>query len=332
MLIKLENSLLIRRGMTLVELLVVMSIMVTFAAMTAAFYPSISSDNQISQTSNKIQNLLVGARQKARRDSNVTGVRFFSSDLLSANQMMLIQKPVDLTGNNLLDITVNPPIPTTLYQPQLLTGNANIIQFSSQVWGFPTGEDLIMANDILVDPATNNSTRITGKGATANQMFINSSVSNTSIFYNPKLANPTLNYKIIRQARIVPGEEAIPMPEGYEILFFVPDRNGTKCFSGPPIFYSSVIPPEVIPRESSIDVCFEKTGAVYQIDFASNVYIWVHKTGSTKYSEDDAIIGIQRNNGKVAVFPVGLVDFNNATNSNLHNPFMFARNPTNEGL
>lgn len=324
MLIKLKNRLLIRRGMTLVELLVVMSIMLTFAAMTAAFYPSISSDNQIAQASNKIQNMLVGARQKARRDSNVTGVRFFSNDTLSANQMMLIQKPVDLNGNNLLDITVNPPIPTTLYQPQLLTGNPNIIQFSSQVWGFPTGEDLIMANDILVDPLTNNSTRITGKGTATNQMLIYSN------FFNPNInsVNATLNYKIIRQARIVPGEEAIPMPDGYEILLYVTNLNGIKClcFSGPNFN------PSVIPTESSIDVCFEKTGAVYQINFAANVYIWIHKTGSTKYSEDDAIIGIQRNNGKVAVFPVGLVDFNNATNSKLHDPFMFARNPTNEGL
>jgi len=308
--------------MTLVELLVVMSIMVTFAAMTAAFYPSISSDNQIAQASNKIQNLLVGARQKARRDNNVTGIRFFSNDTLSANQMMLVQKPVDLTGNNLLDINFNPPIPTTLYQPQLLTGNPNIIQFSSQVWGFPTGEDLVMANDILLEPVTNNSTRITGKGATINQMLINSN------FYNPDINSATLNYKIIRQARIVPGEEAIPMPDGYEILLYVTNLNGIKClcFSGPNFN------PSVITTESSIDVCFEKTGAVYQIDFASNVYIWVHKTGSTKYSEDDAIIGIQRNNGKVAVFPVGLVDFNNATDSNLHDPFKFARDPVNEGL
>ena len=314
--IKIKNRLLSRRGMTLVELLVVMSIMVTFAAMTAAFYPSISSDNQISQTSNKIQNLLVGARQKARRDSNVTGVRFFSNDTLSANQMMLVQKPVDLTGSSL---------GANLYQPQLVA-NPNIIQFSTQVWGFPTGEDLAMANDILVDPLTNNSIRITGKGASANQMFINSSVSNTSVFYNPNLANPTLNYKIIRQARIVPGEEAIPMPDGYEILFKSSNVNGIQCISGPNFN------PSDISTESSIDVCFEKTGALYQIDFASNVYIWVHKTGSTKYSEDDAIIGIQRNNGKVAVFPVGLVDFNNATNSNLHDPFKFARDPANEGL
>jgi hypothetical protein len=139
-----------------------------------------------------------------------------------------------------------------------------------------------------------------------------------SAFWTPTFSTP-LNYKIIRQARIVPGEEAIPMPEGYEILL---SPNGINCFFGP----------KVNPSDSSIDVCFEKTGAVYQIDFASNVYIWVHKTGSTKYSEDDAIIGIQRNNGKVAVFPVGLVDFNNATNSNLHDPFKFARDPANEGL
>jgi type II secretory pathway pseudopilin PulG len=297
--------------MTLVELLVVMSIMVTFAAMTAAFYPSISSDNQISQTSNKIQNLLVGARQKARRDSNVTGVRFFpdTNNPSSATQMMLVQKPVDLTGSSLgAKIAFLPP---------------NLISFLDNtnnpyfVWGFAPSEDLVMANDILVDPLTSNSTKITDKGASNNQMQINSA------FYTPTFSTP-LNYKIIRQARIVPGEESIPLPEGYEILLYSPDVNRIKCISGPPINnYPSVIP---------IDVCFEKTGAVYQIDFASNVYIWVHKTGSSKYSEDDAIIGIQRNNGKVAVFPVGLVDFNNATNSNLHDPFKFARDPANEGL
>ena len=301
MLIKLKKRLPIRRGMTLIELLVVMSIMVTFAAITAAFYPSISSDNQIAQASNKIQNLLVGARQKARRDNNVTGIRFFpdTNNPSAATQMMLVQKPVDLTGSSL---------PANLYQP-LLPGNPTVIQFSTQVWGFATGEDLIMANDILVDPLNSNSTKITGKGGSNNQMLINSN------FYNPNINSATLNYKIIRQARIVPGEEAIPIPEGYEISL------GAN-FSGP----------KVNPSDSSIDVCFEKTGAVYQIDFAANVYIWVHKTGSTKYSEDDAIIGIQRNNGKVAVFPVGLVDFNNTGNTNLHDPFKFARNPTNEGL
>ena len=299
MLIKLKKRLLIRRGMTLVELLVVMSIMVTFAAMTAAFYPSISSDNQIAQASNKIQNLLVGARQKARRDNNVTGVRFFPdlNNSSAANQMMLVQKPVDLTGSSLgANIVYSPPNIVSFLD------NANNPYF---VWGFATGEDLVMANDILLDPLTNNSKKITVKGASANQMLINSA------FCTPTFSTP-LNYKIIRQARIVPGEEAIPMPEGYEILL------GANFFG-----------PKVNPSDSSIDVCFEKTGAVYQIDFAANVYIWVHKTGSIKYSEDDAIIGIQRNNGKVAVFPVGLVDFGN---SNLHDPFKFARNPTNEGL
>jgi hypothetical protein len=223
--------------------------------------------------------------------------------------MMLVQKPVDLTGSSLgAKIAFLPP---TLIS---FLDNTNNPYF---VWGFAPSEDLVMANDILVDPLTSNSTKITDKGASNNQMQINSA------FYTPTFSTP-LNYKIIRQARIVPGEESIPLPEGYEILLYSPDVNRIKCISGPPINnYPSVIP---------IDVCFEKTGAVYQIDFASNVYIWVHKTGSSKYSEDDAIIGIQRNNGKVAVFPVGLVDFNNATNSNLHDPFKFARDPANEGL
>lgn len=300
MLMGIKNRLQVRKGMTLVELLVVMSIMVTFAAITAAFYPSISSDNQIAQTANKIQNILVGARQKARRDFNATGVRFFpdATNPNIANQMMLVQKPVDLTGLSL---------GASLHQPQLPT-NPTIIQFSIPVWGFPTGEDLIMANDIYVEPVTNNSTPILSKGVLNTQMIIKSN------FYSPNInpANPILNYKIIRRPRIVPGEEAIPMPDGYEILL------GAN-------FYG----PKVNPSDSSIDVCFEKTGALYQIDFASNVYIWVHKTGSIKYIEDDAIIGVQRNNGKVAVFPVGPVDF---SDPKLHDPFKYATNPTNEGL
>lgn len=312
MLMEIKNRLQIRKGMTLVELLVVMSIMVTFAAITAAFYPSISSDNQIAQTANKIQNILVGARQKARRDFNATGVRFFpdATNPNIANQMMLVQKPVDLTGLS-LGASLHQPYLSSLNPTNGQNPDPSVMQFSKQVWGFLTGEDLIMANDIYVDPVTNNSTKILSKGATGSQMVINSN------FYNPNInvTNPTLNYKIIRRPRIVPGEEAIPMPDGYEILL------GAN-------FYG----PKVNPSDSSIDVCFEKTGALYQIDFASNVYIWVHKTGSTKYAEDDAIIGVQRNNGKVAVFPVGLVDFSNANNITLHNPFMYAKNPTNEGL
>lgn len=306
MLMGIKNRLQVRKGMTLVELLVVMSIMVTFAAITAAFYPSISSDNQIAQTANKIQNLLVGARQKARRDNNVTGIRFFpdATNPNIANQMMLVQKPVDLTGNSLgANIFFTPP---------------NIVSFSDNtnnpyfVWGFATGDDLIMPNDILVDPSTNNATNITGRRYVppTNMPDYKSMVINSG-FYTPNFISP-LNYKIIRRPRIVPGEEAIPMPDGYEILL------GAN-------FYG----PKVNPSDSSIDVCFEKTGALYQIDFASNVYIWVHKTGSTKYAEDDAIIGIQRNNGKVAVFPVGPVDF---SDPKLHDPFKYATNPTNEGL
>lgn len=309
-----------RKGMTLVELMVAMAIIIMMAAITAAFYPSISSDNQITQASGKIQSTLVGARQTAIRSRNVTGIRLLQ-DAINPNvatQLMLIQKPADLMGYSMparisqpLQGVANPFVPAD--------PGANVISFVDssnqpfQVWGFANGEDLVMAADILVDLKTNQSTRILGNGSVAvapnvvntnkNMMFIYSS------FFNPQYAaaNPEGEFKIIRQPRVVPGEEPLSLPEGYEIILKATPAQiaaGYRDLSG------------------SLDICFEKTGALYQGDFASNVYIWAHKRDSFN-RDDDAIIGIHRLSGKVGVFPV---------NTAGPDPFSFALDLRNEGL
>lgn len=277
-----------RKGMTLVELLVVMSIMLIMAAITATFYPSISSDNQISQTANKIQSALAGSRQKARRDHTVTGIRFLP-DATNANistQMMLIQKPVDLVGSSF----------------GYIKQAGNSVSFCSKEDGTvpilvvqPPFEDLVIKNDILVMNPSNNVTR-----------FLDSYSIDIN-FYNPSIVNPTNRYKIIRQPRVIPGEEAINLAVGYEVIL-ITNQTGYKGFFGPPAL--------------CYDVCFDTNGTLYQIDFAKNVYIWVHKSGSST-PVDDAIISVQRNTGKVGVFPV---------NTAGSNPFSFADDITNEGL
>ena len=88
-----------RKGFTLVELLVVMSIMIIFGAMTVAFYPSVSSDNELSRIANQVQGMIVGARQTARRELVATGIRFLpSTNLNICEQLLLIQKPADIYG------------------------------------------------------------------------------------------------------------------------------------------------------------------------------------------------------------------------------------------
>jgi len=57
-----------RRGMTLVEILVVMAIMVMMAAITAAFYPSTAADTQATRFSNTIQAALVSVRNRSKSE------------------------------------------------------------------------------------------------------------------------------------------------------------------------------------------------------------------------------------------------------------------------
>ena len=92
-----------RKGLTLVELLIVMAIVVMFAALVAAFYPSASSSNQISKYATTIQSALLSARNRAKTDRLPTGLRFYTGPLTSATlnlndnnpalQVVTIQKP-----------------------------------------------------------------------------------------------------------------------------------------------------------------------------------------------------------------------------------------------
>jgi prepilin-type N-terminal cleavage/methylation domain-containing protein len=347
MLTSIHNLAKFRKGMTLVELLIAMSIMVMMAAITAAFYPSISSDNQISNTANKIQSTLVGARQVAMRTRQVTGVRFLT-DTNNPNvstQMLLVQKPVDLIGYSMgamiwqpLPTGVNPlevsPVqPSTNILSFGISGSNPVSPTPYQVWGFANAEDLVGSNDILVDLGTNRSTRIKGNGFVANPPNVKNTNTNVVLidsgFYNPQynLPNPSTNFKIIRQPRPIPGEEPISLSDGYEVILKATTAQTAIGYKDifPSIYKDPVGAPSAVPPvmpDYTVDFGFEKTGALYQPNFSSNVYIWLHKSDSTN-PDDDAIIGINRLNGKVGVFPVSVGGTD---------PFAFAKDLKNEGL
>ena len=151
-----------RKGFTLVELLVVMAIMIIFGAMTVAFYPSVSSDNELSRIANQVQGLIVGARQTARRELVATGIRFLpSTNPNVCEQLLLIQKPADIYGYTFGDM---------LYQAGPLNVNAgsfvnfnaannplkyqqsiSVVQFPYPVWSSSSEEELVKEGDLLVN-------------------------------------------------------------------------------------------------------------------------------------------------------------------------------------
>jgi len=151
-----------RKGFTLVELLVVMSIMIIFGAMTVAFYPSVSSDNELSRIANQVQGMIVGARQTARRELVATGIRFLpSTNSNVCEQLLLIQKPADIYGYTFGDMVYQAgPLnvsgasfvaPGAANNPLKYQQSISVVQFPYPVWSSSSEEELVKEGDLLVN-------------------------------------------------------------------------------------------------------------------------------------------------------------------------------------
>jgi len=117
-----------RRGLTLVELLVVMTIIGLLAGMIAIIMPKYSEQSRVADGSRQMQGWIATARQKALRDKAPRGVRFTgvpTANLLpyGANQpsqylynrFVYIEQPEDVTGQPVeiqpVNVAFSPPGP-----------------------------------------------------------------------------------------------------------------------------------------------------------------------------------------------------------------------------
>ncbi len=119
-----------RRGFTLIELIVVVALIGILATMLFFSFPSFSGQNTVSSAADRIVGALLIARQRAKRDGRVTGLRVSQDATGAWTVLQYVQQPDDFVIANLpTDLLsgtiatmgqtpINPPgIPKAGYKP-----------------------------------------------------------------------------------------------------------------------------------------------------------------------------------------------------------------------
>ena len=306
----LQNSMVYKKtsGFTLVELLVVMTIMVVFASLTAAFYPSLKADNAISRVSTMVQSNFVAARQRAKRDRVPTGIRMQLDADGRCTQLLLVQKPEELNVNTLGNITA----------VNITAGSVSGVLTFAQPLTQAGFEDLIFPYDCVVNNSSGESLIISG-------------ISGNNASFLPSFSIPNFNqipfsdYRVIRMPRTIPGENKVDIPDEYEISL---SKYGSIA-PGKESFARSNLPISTL-AVSTFDIIFDPTGTVSCPGLSGDAVLWLHKfTNEPTDFSNDALICIRKINGKIGAFPVDRLNNSNPAD---FSPFGFTKDPRNEGL
>ena len=176
-----------------------MTIIITFTAITAAFYPANQADRELSRFSSTVQSALLSARNRAKAERLPTGIRFYDSDSNGkVDSVVLIQKPAPLDGLIVGNVTVNP---------------------MTSVLGFPaTYQGVINPGDFMLLES--------GDVATIATAIPNATVTNASSGFIQNLSAYGTKYKIFRGAIDLSGDTPFELSNIIEIL-----GSGTGSFS-----------------------------------------------------------------------------------------------------
>jgi len=294
-----------RLAMTLVELMVVMAIVIMFAAITAAFYPANQADRELSRFSNSVQSALLSARNRARADRLPTGIRFYADTVTPTRvgNVVLIQKPAPVLGSTLgpLNLNENPPS----------SGN-----YQLDLTPFPTdpltGKKAISDGDFFTLP----------KGEVGRVAIQTINMMEVAFFNNDKISSgfraeinsSNTSYKLFKSVVELTGDKPFELSDTIEISFPI-----LNALTNVPFLSGS----------NYFDVLFNPDGSL-QNTLTNDVFLQLHNFEAQvgDYSRD-AILAVRRITGSIGVYEVGPIDLVTPANSK---PYLFAMDPRNKGI
>jgi prepilin-type N-terminal cleavage/methylation domain-containing protein len=316
-----------RRGFTLVEMLVVVTLFLLLAGLTVAFLRNFRGSSA-SQGTTQLYGWLNQARQRAIRDRNPYGLRLVydtkydptaSGLAAQLDQLQYIEQPDDFYtpgvlysdicpggSNDALYVSkgFSPPVALgyTYVHFQTAPGSTSVPDFTG---GFQGDKTLwpVQPGDYL---EVNGSGRVHRIASTifgdpfegVNYNAKNAAAGNTLglvLVSKPDLPVPlsgSWQYRIIRRPRVV-GEDALRLPQGTVI-------NLAQTNDGKNYNYS---PPAVPP--AGYDILFGPKGQVIGPAAAyDKIMFWIHETAGAPTENDPNLIVINTRAGSIAAYRV----------------------------
>ena len=288
----------IRSGVTLVELLVVMMIMLILATIVVAFAPGFQDAQKVGRGADQLQGWLLTARQWAKKDRLPTGLRLsvtngastgFVTDLQYIQQPSTFIVPYGVPAQppgqqpiaRRIGIT---PLTATTSQASLDTGWTASPQVGAQIPGdfLGGGTNPIQIGDYLVLHETIYSVT----AITATQLTLGSGLA-TAITSIPA----TTDYYFVRSPRALTGESTLKLPQDVAI-----DMTSTSATN---IAANS---------QGYVDILFSPSGEVLAPTMTSigKVVLWIKDSTKPAGYTNDTLIAIDMRTGLIASQPVNL--------------------------
>jgi prepilin-type N-terminal cleavage/methylation domain-containing protein len=272
-----------RRAFTLIEMLVVIAIILVLSALAAAFMPRVADSTNLSNAVDQLEQWLLTAKMRAKRDGLTTGLRLIQDPNVPAGlytQCQYIQQPDPLVGGVCVGAPAPPPaypVGGNYYTGGLCTsvtsGSPQLVHFyAAPPFGVDfTGGQGIVA-DYLVQPGDYLELR-DGGGVHPIVSVPNGGTLAVSAAQPIALTAPTTNYRILRQPRPVLGENPLQMPGNMAVDLNVNPNIPQPPPPNPPILYSQVN----AGVSGAYDILFSPSGAVVGSNAGlGKIFLYVH--------------------------------------------------------
>lgn len=261
-----------RPAFTLIEILVVVSLILVLATLTVAFAPRFTERERVVTAADQLQGGMLIAKQRARNDRSPTGLRLVRdpNNPKLVRELQYVQQPDDFSGGVLLSAATN----TLIFREVDFGGG--IGGANESLWPVQSGDYIEIKGGGLMHLIT--------KVASANSLLLASPAG--------PLGSPTSQYRIVRGPRLLQGEKPLQLPESVIL-------DLAKSVGLPPDPSSGGLAP-------SKDILFAPSGAVlHPAGLSDKIILWV-RDGSLEATNpgEQFLVTIYKRTGLIAVHPV----------------------------